>query len=145
MTFPTTFAKMGLDTPLPLRKIDYLQTLKFNTSTTPTNHQYDKSNSQLKIARYKKPIVDNKRVNSTPTTQKYRKVIALFQSSRIRDFSSVNLVPSNHLFVQKSGQGTDTCVWAVELNETRQLYLSTYWSVDYANKVIKFCSIFYCY
>ncbi len=80
-----------------------------------------------------------------PTTQAYTKVITSFQSTGTTNFTSVNSLPSCHLFVSKKeqGQGNDKWVWAIEYNEARQLYLSTYWAVDAADKMIKFCGIFY--
>ncbi len=72
-------------------------------------------------------------------------MITFFQSTGTTNFTSVNSLPSCHLFVskKKQGQGNDKQVWAIEYNKIRQVYLSKYWAVDAADKMIKFCGIFY--
>ena len=106
------------------------------------NHiqQNDTSNSRLKVAQYEQLIVAVERVNSMPTTQAYTKVITSFQSTGTTNFTSVNSLPSCHLFVSKKewGQGNDKQVWAIEYHKARQLYLSAYWAVDAADKMINF-------
>ncbi len=81
-----------------------------------------------------------------PTTQAYTKGITSFQSMGTTNFTSVNPLPPCHLSVsiKERGQGNNEQVWAIEYNKARQLYLSMNWAVDAADKIIKFCGIFYC-
>ncbi len=67
-----------------------------------------------------------------------------FQSTGSCIISSVNALNEVNLYVRKQekGQGKQKRVWAIEMNEARELYLKTYSAVDEIDQMLKEWGIF---
>ena len=68
-----------------------------------------------------------------------------FQSTSSCNFSHVNAINSCSLFVHPKarGRGVHKREWAIEMNESRKLYLRTYGAVDRLDHMITNCNIHY--
>jgi hypothetical protein len=68
-----------------------------------------------------------------------------FQSTSSTNISTVNALNENQLFVREKerGRGSGKRKWAIEMNEGRQLYLSSYGRIDTIDSLIKACGMYY--
>ena len=96
---------------------------------------------RTKVMRFGNPIFARKQVKGT--ANEFTKTFVSFQSTGATNICGVNNLPSLQLCgVTKSrGQGAEKRQWAIEWNEARGTYLSTYWAVDNLDHMIKNCAI----
>ncbi len=98
-----------------------------------------------RVARFLHPIVAMKEVAATAATKAYTKIIVSFQSTGATNISGVNNLISTRLYsrTKSRGQGEDKRYWGIEMNEGRDLYISTYWGVDNTDHMIKNTNVRY--
>ena len=101
------------------------------------------SDDRSKAARFEFPIVAVKR-----DKEKYGDSVWVhtsFQSTSSCNISSVNALNHCSLYAQQRerGRGLFKRQWAIEMNEGRQLYLSTYGKIDRIDHMIKNCNMYY--
>lgn len=103
------------------------------------------SGRRSKAARFLNPITAVKTVDATAETKAYRRVHCSFQSTSSCNISTVNALNSNSVYIRKRqrGKGNNKRFWGIEMNEARQLYLSTYSRIDSMDHMIKNASMFY--
>ena len=96
---------------------------------------------RTRVMRFGNPIFARKQV--TGSCNKYTKTFVSFQSTGATNISGVNNLPSLHLcgVTKTRGSGANKREWAIEWNEARGTYLSTYWAVDNLDHMIKNCGI----
>ena len=94
-----------------------------------------------KAARYENPVVAVKHVQFPAGDEKkpYSVVRVSFQSTGSTNITCVNALRELKLFVRKRerGRGASKRVWAIEMNEARELYLKTYSGVDKIDQLLK--------
>jgi hypothetical protein len=98
-------------------------------------------NARSRSQRFEEPIFLTKPI---PDTDSIMQCCSL-QSTGPTNFLSVNAVNQCGLFgrTKERGRGNNKRKWAIEMNESRQLYLATYGKVDTMDHLIKNCCIGY--
>ena len=68
-----------------------------------------------------------------------------FQSTSSANITTVNCLNDCRLFVElrERGKGNAKRTWGIEMNDGRRLYLSTYFTIDVADHLLKNAQIFY--
>ena len=99
-----------------------------------------KSQKHAKVARYSQPIVAVKNCDDG-----YQRVHVSFQSTSSCNIATVNALNECKLFyeLRERGRGEDKRHWAIEMNDARRLYLSTYNGIDVMDHMINNTDIFY--
>jgi len=94
---------------------------------------------RAKSARYQNPVVAIKEVGNDIMQ------LVSFQSTSSCNFIGVNSLSSVDMYVtaKERGRNQHKRHWAIEMNEARQLYLSTYGAIDRMDHYIKNCSMGY--
>ena len=92
-----------------------------------------------KVARYMNPIVVVKDKDG------YQRVLVSFQSTNATNITTVNCLNSVKFFVEirERGRGETKMVWGIEMNDARRIYLSTYFTIDVVDHLLKNAAIFY--
>ena len=92
-----------------------------------------------RVARMTNPIVAVKDCNG------YQRVHVSFQSTSSANITTVNCLNDARLFVElrERGKGDSKRTWGIEMNDARRLYLSTYFTIDVADHLLKNANIFY--
>jgi hypothetical protein len=70
-----------------------------------------------------------------------------FQSTGTTNIGTVNSLNGIRFYVEKKkerGAGESKRMWAIEMNENHQIYLTSYGRIDSLDARIKQCKIFYC-
>ena len=98
-------------------------------------------NARSKAARYENPIVAVKHVTfpAGDPRKPYTVAHVTFQSTGGTNITCVNALSELKLFVRErsKGQGDTKRIWAIEMNEGRELYLKTYSGVDKIDQLLK--------
>jgi len=83
----------------------------------------------------------------TTGNQTYEKVHVSFQSTSSCNISSINSMNQVKLYVCKKERGrvNHKCSWAIEMNETRDLYLGSYEKNDTIDSLLRKASNYYRY
>jgi len=102
------------------------------------------SDDRCRAARFENPIVAVKR-NKTKWGTDAVWTHTSFQSTGACNIAHVNAVNSVGLYAQKKERGRALFKrqWAIEMNESRQLYLNTHGKVDRIDHMIKNCNMGY--
>jgi hypothetical protein len=92
-----------------------------------------------KVARMTNPIVTVKNYDG------YQRVHVSFQSTSSANITTVNCLNDCRLTVElrTRGKGTKKRTWGIEMNDARRLYLSTYFTIDVVDHLLKNANIFY--
>ena len=101
------------------------------------------ADERSRAARFENPIVAIKR---DPT--KWKSSVwqhTSFQSTSSCNIAHVNAINVCGLFAQEKQRGRALFkrTWAIEMNESRQLYLSTYGKIDKIDHMIRNCNLYY--
>ena len=111
---------------------------------------YEKSvpvNAQSRLARFQNPIVATKHVSQPTGSNKHDYTIVHMsgQSTGSMNIASVNSLDACELYVRPKnrGRGSQRLVWAIEMNQARELYLGSYHSIDKIDHAIKLWSVYY--
>ena len=94
--------------------------------------------ARSKMARYENPVVSVKHV--TPEKgDPFCVVHVSFQSTGSTNITAINALAEVQLYVREKerGRGTEKRVWAIEMNEARDLYLFLYGGVDKIDQMLK--------
>ena len=114
----------------------YLQVKKTDASRRP------------KVARFQHPIVAVKIQKCSPNfDDTYERAHISFQTTSSCNIATVNALNQCNFSVRtkERGQNKDNKRnWAIEMNDARALYLSTYRSIDNVDKFVKFCRMKCC-
>jgi len=92
-----------------------------------------------RVARFENPIVAVKHVvSTTPREKDYTIVHVSFQSTGSTNIQCVNVLRKVSNFVRRRerGRGDNKIVWAIEMNEGREIYLKTYSAVDKVDQML---------
>ena len=92
-----------------------------------------------KVARFTHPIVAVKETNG------YQRVHVSFQSTNSTNITTVNCLNECRLFIEmrERGKGVNKRRWGIEMNDSRRLYLSSYFRIDVVDHLLKNAAIFY--
>ena len=92
-----------------------------------------------KVARMTNPIVAVKNCDG------YQRVHVSFQSTSSANITTVNCLNDVRLNVElrERGKGKNKRTWGIEMNDARRLYLSTYFTIDVVDHLLKNANIFY--
>jgi len=103
------------------------------------------SDDRTKAARFEFPVVAVKRDKVNYGNSVW--VHTSFQSTSSCNISCVNALNHCSLYAQQRERGRALFkrTWAIEMNESRQLYLSTYGKIDRIDHMIKNCNMYYRY
>ena len=103
------------------------------------------SNDRTKAARFLHPIVATRKVPASGNKKAYERVHCSFQSTSSCNIATVNALNTCDIYVRERsrGRGENKRHWAIEMNEARDLYLSTYSRIDSIDHLIKNCHMFY--
>jgi hypothetical protein len=97
--------------------------------------------ARSKAARFEQPIVAVKTVWQPEESEKkdYRVVICSFQSTGGTNITTVNALNKCGLYAEERerGRGDSKRKWAIEMNEARRLYLTTYCAVDKIDQMLR--------
>ncbi len=90
------------------------------------------------MARYEQPIVAVKTVN-LPNREPFCIVHILFQSTGSTNITVANALDEFQLYVREKNKGQERSkkVWAIEMNESQDLYLKLYDGFDKINQLLK--------
>ena len=93
-----------------------------------------------RAARFEQPVVAIKKIGENSLLQ-----LTSFQSTSSTNIYSVNAHNSVSLYARtrEQGRGVNKRKWAIEMNEARALYLSTYGQVDRMDHLIQNCNMHY--
>ena len=98
-------------------------------------------NARSKAARYMQPIVVVKHVTPPAGSggKPYTVAHVSFQSTGGTNITCVNALRELKLYVREraKGRGESKRIWAIEMNEGRELYLKTYSGVDKIDQALK--------
>jgi len=102
-----------------------------------------KSEDRPKAARFENPVVLVKRDKEKWGNSVW--VHTSFQSTSSCNIAHVNAINSCSLFAATKERGRNIFKrsWAIEMNESRQLYLAMYGKVDRIDHLIKNCNLYY--
>jgi len=102
-----------------------------------------KSEDRPKAARFENPVVLVKRDKEKWGDSVW--VHTSFQSTSSCNIAHVNAINSCSLFATTKERGRKLFKrsWAIEMNESRQLYLATYGKIDRIDHLIKNCNLYY--
>ena len=106
-------------------------------------------NLKSKVARFEQPVIAVKTVtqpaNLRRTKKDYTLVHVSFQSTGGTNISTVNTLAEVMLYAEQRmrGQGIDKRIWAIEMNEARQMYLKNYSAVDKIDQMLKSWKVLY--
>jgi hypothetical protein len=91
------------------------------------------------------PPVPNTAGPSFPSVKTYTRVHCSFQSTSSCNIACVDSINGLSRFVKRKerGAGKNKQAWAIEMNEARQLYLSTYGRIDTLDSMICKCNYYY--
>ena len=75
----------------------------------------------------------------------YQRVLVSFQSTNATNITTVNCLNSVKFFVEirERGRGETKMVWGIEMNDARRIYLSTYFTINVVDHLLKNAAIFY--
>jgi len=98
---------------------------------------------RTRAARFENPIVAVKRDPERWGTSVWQHTS--FQSTSSCNIAHVNALNHCSLFAEQKQRGRALFkrTWAIEMNESRQLYLSTYGKIDKIDHMIKNCNMYY--
>ena len=91
-----------------------------------------------RMARYEQPIVAVKKV-TPPDGKPFNIVHISFQSTGSTNITAVNALSQVQLYVREKNKGQEGSkrIWAIEMNEGRDLYLKLYGGVDKIDQLLK--------
>lgn len=105
------------------------------------HHKKEAVTARSKAARFEHPIVAVKtaRHPEGSTAKDYRVVITSFQSTGSTNITTLNALNKCSLYVveKQRGRGASKRKWGIEMNEARELYLSTYSTVDKIDQMLR--------
>ena len=103
----------------------------------------DPHDRRAKVARMLEPITMVKECKDGD--EAYTKVHVTFQSTGATNLQCVNSLNRNKRFVKKKerGQSPHKRKWVIEMNDARQLYLSSYGRIDTIDAQIRRCNLNY--
>jgi len=98
------------------------------------------SSERSRAARFQSPIVVTKQVDEDTTVQ-----LVTFQSTSSCNIMCINALNTCELYAdtKERGRGKQKRRWAIEMNEGRRLYLSTYNQIDRIDHLIQSCRMGY--
>jgi hypothetical protein len=94
---------------------------------------------KAKAVHFGMPIVAIKQQPAMEESKAYTKTLALFQSTGATNICGVNIFPSvtNYISKKVRGKGKTKCVWGIEQNKAREMYLRHYYGIDNLDHMIK--------
>ena len=100
---------------------------------------------KARVARMGNPITMVRDVAGTPTTKPYRRVHVSFQSTGPCNLGSVNSISASNFYLspRERGKGVEKRKWGIEMNQSRETYLSTYGKLDQTDAFISRAAIKY--
>ena len=109
--------------------------------------QKTSNEARPKAARFNQPInlVQIVAGDEAADTKAFVRVHTTFQSTSSCNISTVNALNECGMYVRKRerGRGDNKRFWGIEMNDARELYLSTYSRIDSIDHLIKNARIFY--
>ena len=104
------------------------------------------SDKRTKVTKFVEPITAVKYEPSLVEGKDcYTRVHVSFQSTGSTNFSSVNSLNSNRSFVfpKSRGKGKDKRLFGIEMNDSRYVYLKSYFRIDTIDAMINHCHLSY--
>ncbi len=94
---------------------------------------------KAKAMHFAMPIVAIKQQPAVEESKAYTKTLVPFQSTGATNICGVNNLPSVTNYVSKKvrGKGKTKCVWGIEQNKAREMYLHHFYGIDNLDHVIK--------
>ena len=100
---------------------------------------------RAKVARFNDPINLVKVVEAEGDKKGFSRVHCSFQSTSSCNISSVNALNECNKYIRKRERGRKEMkrCWGIEMNDSRSLYLATYFRIDVIDHLIQNARIFY--